>query len=282
MATRVSYPIFKAFTAAGTFGIGYKLYTYEAGTTTPLTVYQNEAGTVPHANPIILDAIGQAEIFITQAAKFTLTDAEGNVQTGWPVDNIDPTTVTAEEVAYTPSGSLTSDNVQEALDDVIEALDDVISDFNDVIPVGSVLTFPFSSIPSGFLECDGSAISRTTYSDLFAVISDDYGSGDGSTTFNIPDYRGQFMRGWAHGQTTDPDRASRTDRGDGTTGDNVGTKQADQLKSHSHTYYTNWSNGSTQVAQYSNSNGLWGLETTSSGGNETRPTNINVLFCIKY
>lgn len=126
MATRVTYPIFKAFTASGTFGTGYKLYTYAAGTDTPLTVYKNEAGTTPHLNPIILNAKGEEEIFITQAAKFTLTDASGNIQTGWPVDNIDPVGIVADEVAYTPTGVLVSTNVQDALDE-LEGVAEVIS-----------------------------------------------------------------------------------------------------------------------------------------------------------
>jgi len=52
---------------------------------------------------------------------------------------------------------------------------------------GTILSWSDSSIPSGFLECDGSAVSRSTYSALFAVIGTTYGAGDGSTTFNVPD-----------------------------------------------------------------------------------------------
>lgn len=101
------------------------------------------------------------------------------------------------------------------------------------VSVGSVMAWPLSSVPSGWLECDGSAISRTTYSALFAVIGTTYGSGDGSTTFNLPNYKDYFLRGYDASGT---DASSRTDRGDGTTGANVGTKQADQTKSHNHTF----------------------------------------------
>ena len=132
MATRATYPIFKAFTSSGTFGIGYKLYTYEAGTTTLLTTYQDEAETTPHTNPIILDSLGEAEIFITEAAKFTLTDADGNVQTGWPVDDIDPTTVTASEVEFTPTGTLTSTNVQDAMEELSDEFADLSAQFTGI------------------------------------------------------------------------------------------------------------------------------------------------------
>jgi hypothetical protein len=148
---------------------------------------------------------------------------------------------------------------------------------------GSIVTMMTATCPSGHLEANGGAISRTTYSALFTSISTMYGSGDGSTTFNLPDLRCYFLRGWAHGATTDPDKASRTNRGDGTTGDNVGTKQADEIIGHTH------SSGGYQpltpgggVGAYTNSLVGGAAATSSTGGSETRPKNINVLYCIKY
>ena len=55
-----------------------------------------------------------------------------------------------------------------------------------MMPTGSIIPFAGTTIPAGYLLCDGSAISRTTYADLFAVIGTVYGAGDGSTTFNVP------------------------------------------------------------------------------------------------
>jgi microcystin-dependent protein len=66
---------------------------------------------------------------------------------------------------------------------------------SDGVPVGAVFAFPAATVPANYLECNGDAISRTTYADLFALIGTTYGTGDGSTTFNIPDYRGVFLRG---------------------------------------------------------------------------------------
>lgn len=144
---------------------------------------------------------------------------------------------------------------------------------------GSIILWPLNSAPSGYLICDGSAISRTTYSALFAVLGTAYGAGDGSTTFKLPDYRGQFLRGWDNGAGVDPDRASRTNRGDGTTGDNVGTKQVDAFKSHTHPV-PGGSGGGATVAR-----GEIGLQyffnTYPTGGNETRPTNVYINYCIK-
>ena len=63
------------------------------------------------------------------------------------------------------------------------------------MPSGSIIVFAGSSSPTGFLFCDGSAVSRTTYADLFAIISTTYGIGDGSNTFNLPDLRGRVVAG---------------------------------------------------------------------------------------
>lgn len=62
-------------------------------------------------------------------------------------------------------------------------------------PIGTVLPFSGNTIPSGYLPCNGSAISRTTYANLFAVIGITYGSGDGSTTFNLPNLTDKFIQG---------------------------------------------------------------------------------------
>lgn len=83
-----------------------------------------------------------------------------------------------------------------------------------IAPAGSVTMFASSTVPSGWLECNGAAVSRTTYATLFAAIGTTWGSGDGSTTFTLPDLRGEFVRGWDHGKGTDTGRAfasSQTD-----------------------------------------------------------------------
>lgn len=119
-------------------------------------------------------------------------------------------------------------------DSTITSWDRVLKQTRDAIPTGAIFTFPMTTTPTGYLVCDGSAVSRTTYADLFAILGTTYGAGDGSTTFNLPDYRGQFLRGLDSGSNNDPDASSRLDRGDGITGDNVGTIQNDALSSHLH------------------------------------------------
>lgn len=112
--------------------------------------------------------------------------------------------------------------------------DRMLKESKDPVPIGAIFSFPLETPPTGYLICDGSAVSRTTYADLFAVLGTSYGAGDGSTTFNLPDYRGKFLRGYDNGAGNDPDAATRQDRGDGTTGDAVGTLQDGEMESHLH------------------------------------------------
>ncbi len=89
----------------------------------------------------------------------------------------------------------------------------------DTTPAGTVIHTAASSAPDGYLKADGSAVSRTTYSDLFAAISTTYGSGNGSSTFNLPDLRGEFVRGLDDGRGVDTDRAlgsAQTDQNNST------------------------------------------------------------------
>jgi microcystin-dependent protein len=103
------------------------------------------------------------------------------------------------------------------------------------IPSGVVFPFAGSTAPYGYLVCDGSAISRADYPSLFAALGTSHGSGDGSTTFNLPDYRGRFMRGVDGTAGRDPDTASRTAMAaGGNTGDAVGSVQGHSFQTHTH------------------------------------------------
>lgn len=86
--------------------------------------------------------------------------------------------------------------------------------------IGDVYYRAVDDSPSHSLYCDGSAVSRTTYADLFAKIGTTYGAGDGSTTFNVPDLRGEFIRGWDDGRGADPSRVfGSTQKGTHVAGD---------------------------------------------------------------
>jgi microcystin-dependent protein len=94
---------------------------------------------------------------------------------------------------------------------------------NSLTPAGTIITFGGASAPAGYLACDGSAVSRTTYSALFSALSTAWGVGDGSSTFNVPDLRGAFLRGSGS--------QSYTNTYDG---GSVGDKAIDQLRTHGH------------------------------------------------
>ena len=75
-----------------------------------------------------------------------------------------------------------------------------------LVPAGTVIHVAMSNAPDGYLAANGSAVSRQTYARLFAAIGTTFGGGDGSTTFNLPDLRGEFIRGWDNGRGVDSER----------------------------------------------------------------------------
>lgn len=136
---------------------------------------------------------------------------------------------------------------------------------------GSVMAYAGSVAPSGWLECDGSAVSRTTYANLFTVVGETYGAGDGSTTFNLPDLRGEFIRGWDNGRGIDGGRT-------------LGSTQQDEFKSHTHSI--NATDGGTASTYTTVTEGRLSpsgsVSTNASGGNETRPRNVAMMYIIKH
>ncbi len=195
-------------------------------------------------------------------------------------------------------------------------------DPSSIMPAGTVVMFATPVPPSGFLKANGAAVSRTTFARLFAVLGTSFGAGDGASTFNLPDLRGEFVRAWDDGRNLDNGRA-------------FGTVQAGQNASHTHTASVTTdgahthsvsgtaasagdhshnlrkaSSGNNTVGSYTspaNEGGtfatteLAGAHTHSvsgtaasagghthtvslgyEGGNEARPRNIALLACIKY
>ena len=171
------------------------------------------------------------------------------------------------------------------------------------VPVGTILTFGASTPPSGFLECNGSAISRSTYASLFSILSTTHGAGDGSSTFNLPDLRGQFVRGWDNSAGVDASRV-------------FGSTQTDQNKNHTHTtdsvtltggirkisegflsggsatgVFTKTSDGNNSITGSSSTSPVGGVDfdgthshtiSSSGGGTEARPKNVALMYIIKF
>ena len=149
--------------------------------------------------------------------------------------------------------------------------------------VGEIIVWADSTIPDNFLACEGQAISRTLYTDLFEKLSTRYGVGDGSTTFNLPDYRGMFLRGLDESGLVDPDGSGRS----------LGDTQSDENKSHVHgVSYGNTVNVASSAGVTFKSDGVFSdfnatgtnqeQAISADGGDETRPKNASVIYCIRY
>lgn len=94
-------------------------------------------------------------------------------------------------IGSTPPARQMWDYLQKLTDEKIQYI------YNNMIPTGIVQAFAGSNTPQGWLLCDGSAVSRTDYADLYAVIGDTYGAGDGTSTFNVPNLTDKFIEGSA-------------------------------------------------------------------------------------
>ena len=147
-----------------------------------------------------------------------------------------------------------------------------------------------TTIPAGYLECNGASISRSTYSSLFSAIGTTWGSADGSS-FNVPDLRGEFIRGFDNGKGTDSGRS-------------FAASQAGNFQSHDHDVTDPGHSHSGDVAAARTVGGTMGsgdthalvqnstrtlsidsadtdLTVDSEGGSETRPRNISMMYIIK-
>jgi len=104
------------------------------------------------------------------------------------------------------------------------------------IPTATIVPWSTSSVPSGFLECNGAAVSRSTYSALFAIVGTTYGSGDGSSTFNVPDLQDNVPVGKSNNKTIGSTGGANTVAKTGNVGGSTAnaTLSTPQLASHSH------------------------------------------------
>jgi phage-related tail fiber protein len=151
------------------------------------------------------------------------------------------------------------------------------------LPPGTIITVAASTPPAGHLKANGAAISRSAYATLFAYIGTTFGSGNGSTTFNIPDLRGEFIRGWDDGRGID------SGRGFGAFQD-IDWKGFSMTNTGQNT--TSYSHGPVNMGKSTSSfignmfTGSWAAPAAAIGtqwdSSEIRPRNICFLYCIKY
>lgn len=225
-------------------------------------------GTTPGGNPLLSAAAGA--VGTTNIADNAVTS-----------NKIATDAVTATQIAADAVG--TSELAANAVT-VAKLGSDVTSLISSTVPPGLVASFAASSAPTGWLKANGAAVSRTTYAALFSAIGTTFGAGNGSTTFNVPDLRGEFIRGWDDGRGADGGRS-------------FGSFQADAFQGHFHNIIgrTNYNSGGSYGPTGSGANNptvdltnsATTIETDSTYGtarvaSETRPRNVALLHCIKY
>ena len=172
------------------------------------------------------------------------------------------------------------------------------------VPTGSVHMMATTTAPSGYLKCNGAAVSRTTYADLFAIIGTTHGEGDGSSTFNVPDLRGEFVRGWDDSRGVDSGRSFGSSQSSQNLQHNHGVTDPGHGHSindpgHFHDVpYSNSDSGDGVIEE--SGQGFNGVEPTNAattgihinlghtgisinnnGGSEARPRNIAMMYVIK-
>ncbi len=174
-----------------------------------------------------------------------------------------------------------------------------------LFPAGMIMAFagPAENVPAGWLLCDGSEVSRSTYSNLYNAIGVSWGTGNNTTTFNLPDLRGMFLRGVAGSDLSgDPDandRVSRYNNG-GNTGNNVGSYQGDAIRNITGSTPTGAEYGLNNVYQstgalYKEAIGNGNTGNSNQGtrvsfdasrivpvGSDNRPKNVYVTYIIKF
>ena len=144
----------------------------------------------------------------------------------------------------------------------------------DTLPIGIILPFSDDNIPEGYMLCDGSPISRTTYATLFSVIGTTYGVGDGSTTFNIPNLKGRVPVGY---DSTDNDFDTLGETG----GEKAHVLTTAEMPNHAHTFQFDQTAGSMADVIKTGAQSSYGKATSAVGGGEAH-NNLQPYQVINY
>jgi phage-related tail fiber protein len=178
-------------------------------------------------------------------------------------------------------------NINSSLQPWLELLHS--GNFNLSVLVGMVVPFATTIPPDGWLKCNGAAVSRVAYSSLFQKVGVDFGEGDGITTFNLPDLRGEFVRGLDDGRGIDAGRAYSSIQGDAIrniTGDMTNVQSPGYYGWKGTGAFVARDRGGNGVRAYINQSGMLGMQFDASlvvpTANENRPRNISLPYYIKY
>ena len=223
-----------------------------------------------------LDYTNVAAVGTSEASKALVTDANGSIDVAAHNGSsqglkLGGTLITSTAAELNHSDGVTS-NIQTQIDGVASS------------PTASVIAYAGSSIPSGWLLCDGTAINRTTYSTLFAAISTVYGVGDGSTTFELPDLKGRVIAGKESSDTRLTSGGSGINGGTlgSTGGTETHTLLTAEMPAHTHTQASRTNTGSASGAASSGSLTSASTSSTSSTGGDGAHQNTQPTIVLNY
>ena len=229
-----------------------------SGASTPALAFDGDADTGIYrksANTVAFSTAGTERAFIDSSG--LTVQAQGDIR----LADSDSSHFVALQAAATVSSNLTFTlpSADGSNGQFLQTNGSGALSFSTVqgVPSGAVFCIAVATVPSDYLECNGAAVSRTTYSALFAVIGTAYGAGNGSSTFNIPDLRGEFIRGFDNGKGTDSGRA-------------IGTYQQSENKSHNHT--------ASSTSNVSDPGHLHSVNYTNSHSNDGNPEESGTGF----
>ena len=234
----------------------------------------------PTGFPTDGSSTGGIEATIPKAAWYNAVTEE--IVNAIKAGNVNPERATLTQLAES-----IANQVQKALDAVAAAKKDLESrvDKVELTPSGMIAPFARNTAPNAnWLVCDGRAVSRTGYANLFAAIGTTWGAGNGSSTFNLPDLRGVFLRGWDNGRGQDSGRAFSSYQGDairnivGTFDGNADDGQ--QWKTG--TFYLKSQIGGGANGDGKSWSGVIGFDASRvvPTASENRPKNVAILYCI--
>lgn len=219
-------------------------------------VFSAVANVAPSYKPLLAQGSGRNQV----VRMHIITSGTSNIQL-----KIDPSVVLATR-KYVDESIKTLYSKEEIEAMIAEA---------SALPVGTMAAFPVNKIPPGFLELDGSVKSIAVYPDLAAFLGTAFNKGDeGGGNFRLPESRGEFLRGWDHGRGVDTGRV-------------VGSWQDHAFQNHLHalrqtvTTATSTGTGLAVVISGSGTGANSDVPMTGNVGNETRPRNLAVVWCIK-
>lgn len=257
----VEYQAGKSYIQGGTTGTLYRCLVTNTGVNPELDIQGNWEVAFQRSEEALLKSQNLADVPDKAQARTNLGIAT-------TADHDARYLTKAQNLADVPNKATARGNID------VYSKQEVIDLINALQPAGEVSPFARNTPPPGWLVCDGAIVSRATYARLFAAIGTTFGAGNGSTTFQLPDLRGEFVRGWDKGRGVDANRL-------------FGSTQSHELASHRHFTPTIL----REVFDFTGGDGGYGQDTpygqgpnvftSYTGGGETRPRNVALLYCIR-